>query len=186
MYLLTGALVSVARIKKIINADDEMGQCSNNATFAIAIATEMFIQYLVEQTHAVVKTERKPRKNVQYRDVANAVARIDNLEFLVDVVPKMVTYKRVREQKAKEAREQEEMENEQVRGDREEHQNGHVRPAEEEGVDAMDVDRRMIDPIRDLQADDSQDAAQLQLESEFRSAQHQGQSRPPHMNGGLQ
>lgn len=147
-----------------------MGQCSNNATFAIAIATEMFIQYLVEQTHAVVKTERKPRKNIQYRDVANAIARIDNLEFLVDVVPKMVPFKKVREQKAKEAQEQEELENGLAKADRDE-QNGHVRAGDEEGADVMDVDRRMIDPVRDLQTDESEDAARLQLESEMMNSQ---------------
>lgn len=29
----------------------------------------MFIQYLAEQGHNVVKTERKPRKTIQYRDL---------------------------------------------------------------------------------------------------------------------
>lgn len=40
----------------------------------------------------MVKAERKPRRNIQYRDVSSAVAKTDNLEFLVDVVPKTVTY----------------------------------------------------------------------------------------------
>jgi len=93
----------LARVKKIISADDEVGACSNNASFVIALATEMFIQYLAEQTHTVVKTERKPRRNIQYRDVANAVARIDNLDFLGDVVPKTMPYKKFKEQKAAKA-----------------------------------------------------------------------------------
>jgi len=59
----------VARVKKIINADDETGACSNNAAFVITVATEMFIQHMVEQTHNVVKAERRPRRNIQYRDV---------------------------------------------------------------------------------------------------------------------
>lgn len=96
-------LLSVARVKKIINADEDVGACSNNAAFVIALATEMFIQYFAEQTHTVVKTERKPRRNIQYRDVANAVARIDNLEFLSDVVPKTMPYKKYKEQKAAKA-----------------------------------------------------------------------------------
>jgi DNA polymerase epsilon subunit 4 len=77
---------------------------------------ELFIQYLAEQGHRVVKAERKPRRNIQYRDLctlpllaprtqtdptlANAVAHIDNLEFLVDVVPRTVPFKQVREKKA--------------------------------------------------------------------------------------
>lgn len=75
---------------------------------------EMFIQYLAEQGHNVVKSERKPRKNIQYKDLgtsrrqksslvdltsstANAVARIDNLEFLSDVIPRTVPYKQLKE-----------------------------------------------------------------------------------------
>jgi len=56
-------------VKKIIGADEDISACSNNAAFAIAVATEMFIQHLAEQTHNVVKSEKKPRRNVQYRDV---------------------------------------------------------------------------------------------------------------------
>ncbi|KAK4900622.1 hypothetical protein LTR27_002338 [Elasticomyces elasticus] len=91
----------LARVKKIINADDDVGNCSNNAAFVITAATEMFLQYLVEQSYNIVKSERKPRRNVQYRDVANAVARVENLEFLADVVPKTTTYKAVKQKQAK-------------------------------------------------------------------------------------
>jgi len=54
----------------------------------------MFIQHLATTTHNVVKaeTQKKPRRNVQYRDVSAAVAKTDNLEFLVDVVPKTMRY----------------------------------------------------------------------------------------------
>ena len=59
----------MARVKKIIHADDDVGNCSNNAAFVITAATEMFLQYLVEQAYGVVKAEKKPRRNIQYRDV---------------------------------------------------------------------------------------------------------------------
>lgn len=62
----------VARVKKIINADEDISTCSNNAAFAITIATEQFLQYLVEQTHNVVKSERKVRRNLQYKDVGES------------------------------------------------------------------------------------------------------------------
>lgn len=116
----------VARVKKIIHADEDISNCSNNAAFAITVATEQFLQYLVEQTNNVVKSERKQRRNIQYRDVgeptsspsislicglanvclhilAGAVSRVDNLEFLTDVVPKTMTYKEYKAKKAKEA-----------------------------------------------------------------------------------
>lgn len=61
--------LAVARVKKIINADEDIGNCSNNAAFVITVATEMFLQHLVEQSYNIVKSERKPRRNIQYRDV---------------------------------------------------------------------------------------------------------------------
>jgi hypothetical protein len=65
------------------------------------LCQEMFVQTLVDQAHTVVKSERKPRKNIQYRDLASGVARNDSLEFLSDVIPPTVPYKVV---KAKHAR----------------------------------------------------------------------------------
>lgn len=53
----------------------------------------MFIQHLATTTHNVVKAERKPRRNIQYRDVSSAIAKTDNLEFAVDVVPKTIVWK---------------------------------------------------------------------------------------------
>ncbi|THX12937.1 histone-fold-containing protein [Aureobasidium pullulans] len=103
---ITGTVsLPLARVKKIIHADDDIANCSNNAAFAITAATELFLQYLVEQTQNVVKAEKKPRRNIQYKDVASAVARVDNLEFLADVVPKTVTYK---EHKARKQRDEKE------------------------------------------------------------------------------
>ncbi|KAL8702843.1 MAG: hypothetical protein Q9201_003983 [Fulgogasparrea decipioides] len=52
----------------------------------------------------VVRSEKKPRRNIQYKDLASAVTRIDNLEFLADVIPKTTTYREYKEKKAKTAR----------------------------------------------------------------------------------
>ena len=57
----------------------------------------MFLRHLVKQSHNVAKSDAKPRRNIQYRDVANAVARVENLEFLTDVVPKTTTYRKVKQ-----------------------------------------------------------------------------------------
>ncbi|KAL4942143.1 hypothetical protein BDV06DRAFT_193021 [Aspergillus oleicola] len=100
----------ISRIKKIIQLDDDIVQCSNNATFVVAMATELFIQYLVEQGYNVVKSERKPRKTVQYKDLATAVSRIDNLEFLADVIPKTTTYKQFKQKQVKDSSKEVEVE----------------------------------------------------------------------------
>ncbi|SMR58200.1 unnamed protein product [Zymoseptoria tritici ST99CH_1A5] len=103
---ITGAVsLPLARVKKIINTDPDTGNCSNNAAFVITVATEMFLQHLVSQAHLQVRSEhsQKPRRNIQYRDVANAVARVENLEFLSDVVPRTMTYKDLKKKQAQDA-----------------------------------------------------------------------------------
>lgn len=60
----------------------------------------MFIQHLTTQAQNEAKTERVPRKTIQYKDVANAVSHHDNLEFLEDIVPKTQSYKAVNEKAA--------------------------------------------------------------------------------------
>ncbi|UQC89712.1 histone-like transcription factor and archaeal histone [Colletotrichum lupini] len=120
----------LARVKKIIGTDPDIGICSNNAAFVITLATEMFIQYLAAEGHNMAKAERKPRRNVQYKDLctlaslclkrfqgvsrsiieksltrqtyppATAVNHHDNLEFLEDVIPKTVPYKQIKDSAA--------------------------------------------------------------------------------------
>lgn len=121
------------RVKKIINADDDVSHCSANAAFAITFATEQFVYYMVEQVHNVVKAERKPRRNIQYKDVANAVARVDNLEFLSDVVPRTILYKTLKDREGKEKKMRD-------REDRERQAQSIVRP--EDGDDGDDAERR--------------------------------------------
>ncbi|KAL1977371.1 hypothetical protein VTN31DRAFT_230 [Thermomyces dupontii] len=96
-------VVPIARVKRIVQQDEDIVQCSSKATFLIAMATELFIQYLAEQGYNVVKSERKPRKTLQYKDLATAVSRIDNLEFLADVIPKTTTYRQFKEKRARES-----------------------------------------------------------------------------------
>lgn len=39
--------------------------------YRLTYKQEMFIKYLAEQGHNVVKSERKPRKTLQYKDLGN-------------------------------------------------------------------------------------------------------------------
>ncbi|KAF5673837.1 DNA polymerase epsilon subunit C [Fusarium heterosporum] len=86
----------LSRVKKIIAQDPEIGLCSNNAAFVITLAAEMFVQHLAEESHTCAKLDRKPRRNIQYKDVASAISHHDNLEFLEDVVPKTIPYKNIK------------------------------------------------------------------------------------------
>ncbi|KAM5365047.1 hypothetical protein ACJZ2D_011183 [Fusarium nematophilum] len=77
----------LSRVKKIIAQDPDIGICSNNAAFVITLAAEMFVQHLAKESHNQAKLDRKP---------PNAVSHQDNLEFLEDVVPKTVPYKKIK------------------------------------------------------------------------------------------
>ncbi|TQS39054.1 hypothetical protein Golomagni_00426 [Golovinomyces magnicellulatus] len=88
-----------SRVKKIIATDQDIQIMSNAGAFVITSATEMFIQHLAQEAHKVVKSERKPRRNIQYRDLATAISNHENLEFLVDIVPNTMTFKQVKEKK---------------------------------------------------------------------------------------
>lgn len=90
----------LTRVKKIIAVDPDVNICSNNAAFVITLATEMFIQHLASEAQNMAKMERKPRRNIQYKDLASAVSHHDNLEFLEDIIPKTSTYKQVKSQAA--------------------------------------------------------------------------------------
>ena len=91
----------LSRIKKIIAIDPELAACSNPSAFLIAQATELFIAHLASSAHTVVRSERKPRKVIQYKDLAAAVARNENLEFLSDVVPQTVPFKEAKAMKGR-------------------------------------------------------------------------------------
>ncbi|KAI0466821.1 histone-fold-containing protein [Xylaria cf. heliscus] len=90
------AQLPLSRVKKIIAQDQDINICSNNAAFVITLATEMFIQNLAGEGLNMAKLERKPRRNIQYKDLANAVSHQDNLQFLEDIIPKTVPYKQIK------------------------------------------------------------------------------------------
>lgn len=90
----------LTRVKKIVAVDPDINVCSNNAAFIITLATEMFIQHIAGEAHNMAKMDRKPRRNIQYKDLSNAVQHQENLEFLQDIVPKTQPYKQIREQAA--------------------------------------------------------------------------------------
>jgi DNA polymerase epsilon subunit 4 len=177
---------SVARVQKIITADPARLTVAKNGAFAIALATEMFIQHLATTTHNVVKTERKPRRNIQYRDVSSAVAKTDNLEFAVDVVPKTMVYKeakrrgREREEREKEReKEGQEKEDQEVDGvQADAHKQTATSPPPAAAAlpkqdDAMDVDERV-----QQSEPDEEDPAAMQLEMEMRGPPRSGDKSP--------
>ncbi|CAK7204744.1 hypothetical protein SEUCBS139899_007504 [Sporothrix eucalyptigena] len=86
----------LSRVRKIVALDPDVAVCSSNAAFVVTLATELFIQYLSSEAQNMVKLDRKPRRNVQYRDLANAINRVDRLEFLEDTVPVTVPFGKIK------------------------------------------------------------------------------------------
>ncbi|KAK9455081.1 histone-fold-containing protein [Dipodascopsis uninucleata] len=94
-----GISLPLSRVKRIIKLDEDVRACSNPAAFAIAVATEMFIKHICEQGAQISKNDK--RKTLLYKDLANAVDRSDELEFLTDVIPRtMPLSKALKERKA--------------------------------------------------------------------------------------
>lgn len=91
------ASLPLARVKRIMKQDDEIVSVSSGAVIAVAAATDIFIQYFTEQALLVARGEK--HKKLSYNDFANAVARVEQLEFLSELVPKTIPYKKVIERK---------------------------------------------------------------------------------------
>jgi DNA polymerase epsilon subunit 4 len=130
----------------------------------------MFIQHLATTTHNVVKAERKPRRNIQYRDVSSAIAKTDNLEFAVDVVPKTMLFKEARKRKGeREEREKEKLKEREEGVEEQGEADVTTAPASPPAAapprldGAMDVDER----VQNSEPED-EDPAAMQLEMEMR------------------
>jgi len=87
----------VARVKKLMKMDKDLLACSNESVVLITKATELFIKMVSER--ALEETHKAKRKTVQYDDLANAVKKNDEFEFLQDVVPPKITIKEATQRK---------------------------------------------------------------------------------------
>lgn len=81
-------LLPLSRVRRIFKMDPMYVLLLLAAVFATTVATELFVQYLVEQSVAQARQDR--RKKLQYRDVALAVRHVELLQFLSDTVPTTV------------------------------------------------------------------------------------------------
>lgn len=79
-----------ARVKRIISEDKDISGCSSEATFLITAATELFIETLAQTGYGFAKLDK--RKTLQYKDLANATASFERLEFLADVIPRTMPF----------------------------------------------------------------------------------------------
>lgn len=90
-------ILPLARIKRVIKEDKDVSLINAEATFCIAYATELFMEYLV--TEAFAKAKKEKRKTVYYKDLAGTVKEVEQFEFLEDVIPPTMTLKQAIEKR---------------------------------------------------------------------------------------
>ncbi|KAK4484938.1 hypothetical protein RD792_007543 [Penstemon davidsonii] len=76
----------LARIKKIMKADEDVKMISAEAPVLFAKACEMFILELTLRSW--IHTEENKRRTLQKNDIAAAISRTDVFDFLVDIIPR--------------------------------------------------------------------------------------------------
>lgn len=81
----TSLALPMSKIKKIFKMDPDYIAASQSAVYATGLATELFIQYFVEQASSLAK--RSKRKKITYSDFSDAVKGHDSLIFLKDTIP---------------------------------------------------------------------------------------------------
>ncbi|CAL9058354.1 unnamed protein product [Musa banksii] len=76
----------LARIKKIMKADEDVRMISAEAPILFAKACELFILELTIRSW--LHAEENKRRTLQKNDIAAAISRTDIFDFLVDIVPR--------------------------------------------------------------------------------------------------
>ncbi|CAL1283449.1 unnamed protein product [Larinioides sclopetarius] len=76
----------LARIKKIMKLDEDVKMISAEAPVLFAKAAELFITEL--SLRAWVHTEDNKRRTLQRNDIAMAITKYDQFDFLIDIVPR--------------------------------------------------------------------------------------------------
>ncbi|CAG9766573.1 unnamed protein product [Ceutorhynchus assimilis] len=79
-------VLPLARIKKIMKLDDEVKMISAEAPLLFAKAAEIFIHELT--LRAWIHTEDNKRRTLQRNDIAMAITKYDQFDFLIDIVPR--------------------------------------------------------------------------------------------------
>ncbi|XP_054275502.1 nuclear transcription factor Y subunit gamma-like isoform X2 [Macrosteles quadrilineatus] len=76
----------LARIKKIMKLDEDVKMISAEAPMLFSKAAELFIHELT--LRAWIHTEDNKRRTLQRNDIAMAITKYDQFDFLIDIVPR--------------------------------------------------------------------------------------------------
>lgn len=76
----------LARIKKIMKLDEDVKMISAEAPVLFAKAAQIFVTELT--LRAWIHTEDNKRRTLQRNDIAMAITKFDQFDFLIDIVPR--------------------------------------------------------------------------------------------------
>lgn len=79
-------VLPLARIKKIMKLDEDVKMISAEAPLLFSKAAEIFIHELT--LRAWIHTENNKRRTLQRNDIAMAITKFDQFDFLIDIVPR--------------------------------------------------------------------------------------------------
>merc|ERR1711887_310372 len=86
-----GQELPLARIKKIMKIDEDVRMISSEAPLLFAKAAQIFITELT--LRAWIHTEDSKRRTLQRNDIAMAITKFDQFDFLIDIVPREEIHK---------------------------------------------------------------------------------------------
>ncbi|KAI9143478.1 histone-fold-containing protein [Paraphysoderma sedebokerense] len=76
----------LARIKKVMKSDGDVKMISSEAPLIFSKACEIFIAELTLRSWMVA--EENKRRTLQRTDIAQAISKSDQYDFLIDIVPR--------------------------------------------------------------------------------------------------
>ncbi|KAG4305568.1 hypothetical protein PORY_001124, partial [Pneumocystis oryctolagi] len=81
----------IARIKKIMQADEEVGKVAQITPVVVSRALELFMQSIVDAT--IQQARAKQAKKVTVSHMKSAVQSTDQFDFLIDIINKHTSTK---------------------------------------------------------------------------------------------
>ncbi|BFU23644.1 CBF/NF-Y transcription factor family protein [Entamoeba histolytica HM-1:IMSS-B] len=80
----TATLLPAARVKRIMQEDEDVGKMSGNVPMVIARATELFLVDLIKKTNTVA--EEKKSKSVNLSHLHECVKNTPVFDFLIELI----------------------------------------------------------------------------------------------------
>ncbi|KAG5519947.1 hypothetical protein PMAC_000224 [Pneumocystis sp. 'macacae'] len=83
----------IARIKKIMQADEEVGKVAQITPVVVSRALELFMQSIVDAT--IQQARAKQAKKITVLHMKSAIESTDQFDFLIDIINKYTNTKNI-------------------------------------------------------------------------------------------